>query len=195
MKKLLILFIIPFSFLLANGTDENIETESSINYNPFNPSASQSKVYYGGNVGFRFWNNYFYLGVYPLVGYKITPKFSVGGKLGYAYISDSRYDPSFNSSNYGGSIFTRYRIIPQIYAHAEYVYFSYEGITSYNAVSNSYNTERVWVPFLLLGGGFSQMVGPNVWVFAEVLFDVINDPNSPYKSGDPFVSFGAGVGF
>jgi hypothetical protein len=39
------------------------------------------------------------------------------------------------------------------------------------------------------------MVSPGVWVFAEVLFDVINDPNSPYKSGDPFVSFGAGVGF
>ena len=195
MKKLLMLIIIPFSFLLAGERGESIETESSTNYNPFNPAASQSKVYYGGNVGFRFWNNYFYLGVYPLVGYKITPKFSVGGKLGYAYISDSRYDPSFNSSNYGGSVFTRYRIIPQIYAQAEFVYFSYEGITSYNAVSNSYNTERVWVPFLLLGGGVSQMVGPNVWVFAEVLFDVINDPNSPYKSGDPFVSFGAGVGF
>jgi hypothetical protein len=104
-------------------------------------------------------------------------------------------DPSLNSSNYGGSIFARYRIIPQIYAHAEYVYFSYEQISSINFSGNSYNTERVWVPFLLLGGGVSQMVSPGVWVFAEVLFDVINDPNSPYKSGDPFVSFGVGVGF
>jgi hypothetical protein len=194
MKKVLLLIILPISFLLAEGGIENSEKESSSIYNPFKPPAAQSKVYYGGNVGFRFWNNYFYLGVYPLVGYKVTPKFSVGGKLGYAYISDSRYDPTFNTSNYGGSVFTRYRIIPQIYLHGEFMYFSYERVTSFNA-NNTYNTERFWVPFLLLGGGVSQMVSPGVWVFAEVLFDVINDPNSPYKSGDPFVSFGVGVGF
>ncbi|MBT8378677.1 MAG: hypothetical protein KJN64_05575 [Ignavibacteria bacterium] len=195
MKKLALLLLLPISFVFAEGNFENIKNETKYVYNPFEPVTAQSKVYYGGNVGFRFWNNYFYLGVFPLVGYKVTPKFSVGGKIGYAYISDSRYNPSFNSSNYGGSIFTRYRIIPQIYVHAEYMYFSYERITSLNVSGNSYNTDRFWVPFLLLGGGFSQMVGPNVWVFAEVLFDVINDPNSPYKSGDPFVSFGAGVGF
>ena len=141
MNKLLMLIIVPFSFLLANGTGESLDSETTTNYNPLNPSAYQSKVYYGGNVGFRFWNDYFYLGVYPLVGYKITPRFSVGGKIGYAYISDSRYDPTFNSSNYGGSVFTRYRIIPQIYAHAEYVYFSYERIAPNNVVNNSYNTE------------------------------------------------------
>ncbi|MBT8379605.1 MAG: hypothetical protein KJN64_10255 [Ignavibacteria bacterium] len=195
MKKLMLLVLIPFGFLLAEGGIENSEKESSPIYNPFKPPAAQSKVYYGGNVGFRFWNNYFYLGVYPLVGYKVTPKFSVGGKLGYAYISDSRYDPTFNTSNYGGSIFTRYRIVPQIYLHGEFMYFSYERISSFNVANNSYNTERVWVPFILLGGGYSQMVSPNVWVFVEVLFDVLQDSNSPYKNWDPFVSFGVGAGF
>ena len=48
---------------------------------------------------------------------------------------------------------------------------------------------------MLLGGGFSQNIGPNTWAFVEVLFDVINDDNSPYESGDPFISFGIGVGF
>jgi hypothetical protein len=195
MKKLLILVLIPFSFLLAEGGIENSENGSSPIYNPFKPSLAKSKVYYGGNVGFRFWNNYFYLGIYPLVGYKVTPKFSVGGKIGYAYISDSRYDPTFNTSNYGGSIFTRYRVVPQIYLHGEFMYFSYERIASLNVANNSYNTERVWVPFILLGGGFSQMVSPGVWVFAEVLFDVLQDSNSPYEKWDPFFSFGVGAGF
>jgi hypothetical protein len=197
MKKLLLLMIIPFSLLFAEDVFENSEKENSNIYNPFKPSSSQSKVYYGGNIGFNFWNNYFYLGIYPLVGYKITPKFSVGGKIGYAYISDDRYEPfpALKTSNYGGSLFTRYRVIPQFYLHAEFAYWSYEGISSFNSSNNTYNTERYWVPYLFLGGGFSQNVGPNVWVFVEVLFDVLNDPNSPYEKWDPFVSFGVGAGF
>jgi hypothetical protein len=118
----------------------------------------------------------------------------VVGTIGYAYISDSRVDSSFNTRNCRGSIFTLYKIIPRLFGHAEYVYFSYERITSYNAASNSYNTDRVRVPFLL-GSGLSKMISPNVWEFAEVLFDVLSDPNSSYNSGDPFVSFSAGVGF
>lgn len=195
MNKLLLILIFPFSLLLADGIVEQSESENSTAISPFNPASSNSDVYYGGNVGLRFWNNYFYLGIYPMIGYKITPKFSIGGKIGYAYISDRRYSPTFNSHNYGGSVFLRYRVVPQFYTHAEFLYFSYEGITTYNISTNTFNTNRVWVPFLLLGGGYSQMISPNVWIFAEVLFDVINDPNSPYKSGDPFVSFGAGVGF
>ena len=117
-----------------------------------------------------------------MVGYKITPQFSVGAKVGYSYINYKDID--FDTHNYGGSVFTRYRIIPQIYLHGEFVYFSYDRILG-----------REWVPFLLLGGGFSQQISPNVWAYAEILFDVINDDNSPYKSGEPFVSVGVGVGF
>ena len=194
MKKILVLILLPFCFLLADDKGESLDKETKAIYNPFKPPAAQSKVYYGGNVGLSFWNDYFYLGVFPLVGYKVTPKFSVGAKIGYAYISDRRYDPTFNSSNYGGSVFTRYRVIPQFYLHGEFVYFSYER-QNVNPISLNLEKERVWVPFILLGGGFSQMISPNVWVFAEVLFDVLQDSNSPYKKWDPFISFGVGAGF
>ncbi len=192
---LLVLFLtgILFSSLYA---EENTLTKSTTSSSPTTqPPSAESKWYYGGNIGFNFWNDYFYLGVYPLVGYKVTPKLSLGAKIGYAYISDDRYEPfaALKTSNYGGSIFSRYRIIPQLYAHAEFAYWSYEN--AINFTTEGYDTERVWVPYLLLGGGYSQNIGPNVWLFAEVLFDVINDENSPYESGEPFISFGAGVGF
>jgi len=182
MKKFLILLIVLFSSTAIFSIGSETEEDSNAVYNPFKPNPQQSRWYYGGNVGFNFWNDYFYLTVQPWVGYKVTPKFSVGGKLGYTYYS--RNNPDFSSHNYGGSLFTRYRIIPQIYLHGEFVYFSYDWVGGRN-----------WVPFLLLGGGFSQMLSPNVWAFVEVLFDVINDENSPYKKWDPFVSFGVGVGF
>ena len=198
MKHSLLALIFTFSSFSITQAIDSVKAEEEIKAEiPQNAPTAESRWYYGGNIGFSFWNDYFYLGVYPLVGYKVTPKLSLGAKIGYAYISDDRYEPfpALKTSNYGGSIFSRYRIIPQLYAHAEFAYWSYENIRSFNTLENTYNTERFWVPYLLLGGGFSQNVGPNVWLFAEVLFDVINDENSPYESGDPFISFGAGVGF
>jgi hypothetical protein len=194
---LFVLLLTAFLFSSIYAEENTITKSTTSSTQATQPPIAESKWYYGGNIGFSFWNDYFYLGVYPLVGYKVTPKLSLGAKIGYAYISDDRYEPfpALNTSNYGASIFSRYRIVPQLYAHAEFAYWSYENISSFSTVNNTYNTERYWVPYLLLGGGYSQNIGPNVWLFAEVLFDVINDENSPYESGEPFISFGAGVGF
>ena len=189
-KLLLILIIIPIGFTFASNPWDKIATETNDSVKTEQTRPTQSRWYYGGNIGLSFWNNYTYLGIFPLVGYKVSPKFSVGGKLGYAYYSQNNSD--FSSHNYGGSIFTRYRVVPQFYLHGEFAYWSYERQTFVNLQSG---TERVWVPFLFLGGGFAQMVSPNVWVFVEVLFDVIQDEKSPYGDWDPFVSFGVGVGF
>ena len=43
--------------------------------------------------------------------------------------------------------------------------------------------------------GFVQPIGRNTVAYAEVLFDVLQDEKSPYKSGEPFFSIGVGVGF
>ena len=189
--KLIILFLLIYINVSAQQDTTIVNEEPKPKTS--NDEYSQSRWYYGGNVGFSFWNNYFYVSIEPLIAYKITPQFSVGGKIGYAYSSDSSVDPSFNTSSYGGSIFSRYRIIPQFYLHGEFAYVSYENV--YLKPLGNYTTERNWVPFLLLGGGFSQLISKNVWAYAEVLFDVINDSNSPYEAGDPFISLGVGVGF
>lgn len=188
-----VLFIFS-SFTFAQTADSTKTTEQKKSNTSQNNSSGVSKWYYGGSVSFGFSSNYFSIGVQPVVGYKVTPQFSLGGKVGYTYWSNSSVDPTFNSSNYGGSVFSRYRFIPQLYAHAEFAYWSFEN-AYYVPNSNDYLTEREWVPFLLLGGGYSQMISPNVWAYAEVLFDVLNDTNSPYEEWDPFISFGVGVGF
>jgi hypothetical protein len=193
MKNILLLVLLTglVSYAQTNDPDSTKPSQPPQEVQQSQPS----KWYYGGTVGFNFWGDYFYLSVNPLVGYQVSPKFSVGGKLQYAYINDQRYDPlELTSHNYGASIFTRYRPIYQIYLHAEFAYASYENYTIY---ANPYRaeSERNWVPFLLLGGGFVQHIGPNASVYAEVLFDVIQDENSPYEDWDPIISIGAGVGF
>ena len=195
MKFFVVVILFAFTSLLTAQEKDTTKVTEEPKPTTTKSETSVSRWYYGGEIGFAFWSNYFSIGIEPVIGYKITPQFSVGGKIGYTYISDNRYEPlpALNTSNYGGSIFSRYRIIPQLYAHAEFAYWSYENVI--NLTDDGYDTERFWVPYLLLGGGFSQMISPNVWAYAEVLFDVINDSNSPYDEWDPFISVGVGVGF
>lgn len=146
----------------------------------------ESRVYYGGSVIVSF-GDVNRIGIYPMIAYKFTPKLSLGAEVGYEWLKYDNFDETAN--NYGGSIFTRYRLIPRLYAHAEYQMVNYEIFTS------TTTSERDWVPFLLVGGGFAQPMGRNAWTYVEVLFDVLNDDNSPYEDGEPFISIGVGVGF
>jgi hypothetical protein len=57
------------------------------------------------------------------------------------------------------------------------------------------SSTREWVPFLYLGGGYSKKMSRNSWLMAQVLFDVLQDENSPYQAGSPFFSVGIGFGF
>uniref|UniRef100_UPI003216A089 hypothetical protein n=1 Tax=uncultured Draconibacterium sp. TaxID=1573823 RepID=UPI003216A089 len=148
----------------------------------------KSKLYYGGYLNLSI-GSYTVIGATPLVGYKLTREFSVGGQLSYEYVKDKRYSTDYETSNYGVSIFSRYRVVPQFYVHAEFSEMNYK-LYSYTG-----GRERVWVPFLWLGGGYSQPVTENTWLNAQVLFDVINDENSPFPRWEPYYSIGFGVGF
>ncbi len=154
--------------------------------------AEPSNVFYGGQIGLNF-GDYFRINIAPLVGWILNPKSSVGVKVGYEYINDKRYDPSIIYHNYGGSVFYRYRIIPQVYAHAEFAYASYQ----FSVATDNFGTiksEREWIPFLLLGAGYVQPISPRTSLFIEVLFDVLQNEKSPYDKWDPWVSIGVGVG-
>ena len=178
MKKS-ILLILLVSFSVLSGQQNSVKTTSS-------------KIYYGGGIGFNFLGDYFRISVEPMIGYKITPKFSAGVKLMYEYIKYSTTaETKYN--NFGGSIFSRYRVIPQFYIHVEYAYYSYQ--YSAKIFGSNYESERSWVPFLLLGGGYSQQIGRNSWIYAQALWDVINDDKSPYSASEPWISVGIGIGF
>jgi len=146
----------------------------------------RDRIYFGGSVIVSF-GDVTRIGVYPMIAYKFTPKLSLGAEVGYEWLKYDNFDQSGN--NWGASIFSNYRIIPKIYAHAEYQMVNYEIFTSPTT------SRRDWVPFLLVGGGLSSRMGPNTWGYIEVLFDVLDDENSPYDSGEPIISAGVGVGF
>ncbi len=173
--------------LIVKNTQDTIVVKKDSN--TVKQPVKESKFYYGGFLNLTF-GSYTAIGIEPLVGYKITSKLSAGTIVTYEYISDNTNTGyTYKSSNFGASIFTRYRVIPQAYFHVEFSEMNYN---SHN--SNGYNT-NYWVPFLFLGPGFSQQISQNSWMNTQILFDVIQNENSPYGHGVPFYSIGFGIGF
>ena len=121
-----------------------------------------------------------------MVGYKLTPRVSGGVEVGYEWVN---YGNNQSTHNYGGGVFGRMRVGRNLYAHAEYQSINYEIFNSFNSSS------REWVPALLLGGGYVRSLAGRASVYAEVLFDVLQDDNSPYSDWEPIVNFGVAVGF
>ena len=191
MKRTILFFALVFAAVSFAQQD----TTTAVSPNQFQDFGTpkkypkQNKVYYGGGVGVSFTSSYFSVSLRPMVGYKLTPKFSLGLEVMYEYVKDSRYVKTYNYSNYGGSLFARYRVIPALYVHAEYAMYNYEYRTAYNG------GEREWVPFLLLGAGYVQRMGRNTYAYAQDLWDVLQDNRSPYNAGEPWITFGVSTGF
>lgn len=173
-----LLFLLAISITQAQDTIQKQKPKTPL----------KDKIYFGGGIGVSF-GNYTRIAVYPMIGYKFTPKLSAGVEVGYEYISDSRYSSTYNTSNYGFSVFSRYRVIPQLYTHVEYSMINYE--LYYTDQSKS----REWVPFLYLGAGYSQQLASGVTAYAQIKFDVLQDEKSPYKDWEPFYTFGISVNF
>jgi hypothetical protein len=190
MRRFILVF---FALMLLSGTvlaqqPDSISYQAPETPPPAKSSSGPSKIYYGGTLGFSF-GDYARFSIAPLVGYRLAKMWSVGVKGVYEYIKDKRYAEEITSHNYGGSLFARFRPHRQFYLHGEYAYMSYEWQTA------NLTSERDWVPFLLLGGGYVQPISPRASVFVEVLFDVLNDDGSPYEEWNPWISIGVAAGF
>ena len=201
MKKIisafLVLFIAGAFHAIAEDAASSITDTDGVNTQPVAKETTiaegkskgniKDKIFYGGYINLSF-GSYKVIGIEPMLGYKLTPKFSTGVKLQYNYIQDDRYAKSYTTSTYGGSIFGRYLVTPTFYAQAEAATYNYE----FFKLGGS---DRDWVPFLLLGGGYIQPLGERTWLNVQILFDVMQDDKSPYDDWQPFFSIGVGAGF
>ena len=143
------------------------------------------KIYTGGNFGLAINSNFTSLIFEPLVGYKIIDKIYVGGK--FTYIHTRYYSfKNYKYNDFGGSIYTQLYPVPFTFFHFEPAFMNYQ--------IRADNSEREVIPFIWIGGGFRRTVAKNAWVTAQVLFDVYNHPDSPYKKGQPVISVGVGFG-
>lgn len=147
----------------------------------------KDKIYTGGNLGLTF-GTYTNIMVSPMIGARLNEKVYAGLGLEYQYTKDKRREPAFTYNQFGARLFSQYNVIPQLFAHVEFAGFSME---TYNL---KLEKERNFVPFVFVGGGYRQMISQRSFVSFRILFDVLQNTNSPYKAWEPIYSIGFGVG-
>lgn len=150
----------------------------------------KDRLWFGGGIGLNF-GSVTAVQIDPLVGVYLDDKrkLSTGLGLSYYYVKYNvpGFDASFNG--YGYRVFTRYRVIEQAYLHAEFYHLNIE---RYN-----FNDQlvRIWVPHLLVGGGYREPIGDRASFYLQILWEVLQDRNSVYRGQGPIISGGIGIGF
>jgi len=126
----------------------------------------KDRLYVGGGMGLNggtnsYGNRYFYIGLYPIIGYMVTNQFSVGTSLSWQHYSY----PDFNRSldQYGFSPFVRHNF-GQMFLYSEFMILN--SPTLDNLQRRTYNR---W----LIGAGFTQPVGKRGAVNVMGLYDVL----------------------
>lgn len=152
------------------------------------------------------------VGVTPILGYRITDDFSAGIGFGYQYLRVKDYfsvitnpDPKveelrpLNMHFYSPSVWARYIVWNNIFAHVEYE----QNISSYKEHTNDFTqfppppitvNRTISVPCLLVGGGLRQPVGVRSSFVFMVLYDVLQNEYSPYRNTIA-IRFGFNYGF
>ncbi len=130
---------------------------------------------FGGNMGLNF-GNVTSISVSPMIGYKVTDRFTPGIGLTYNYI---RFNyPGYQSEAihiYGGSIWARYALFENIFLHGEYEALNGEWDPY---VRPDY---RYYLNSVLVGGGYRQNFG-NFASYVLLLYNLTYSTDSPYPS-------------
>lgn len=155
--------------------------------------AFADRLWYGGGIGLSF-GTFTAIQLDPMVAYKIDreERLSVGIGGSYWYFRDNRFTTPYDFNAYGYRTFSRYRFIEQAFAHVEFLHMNVEA-NRFGPFSEI--APRIWVPHLLVGGGYVQSAGGRGTIFIQVLFDVWQDPNSIYFNRGPILGGGFGIGF
>lgn len=138
----------------------------------------KERIYTGGNFGFNISNGLLYAEIAPMLGYKLNEKLSVGLSAKYLYWGPTnRSSPFVSFKYYGGGFFGRYKITSSIIGLVEYELLN---VPNLNPNSNSYG-ERTYSNVLLAGPGYLNQITDNLNLQLFLLYDAIDDPNSPYR--------------
>lgn len=177
---ILLTFVLSLSIHAQINTDNLTERKE-------NKASFKSKLFFGGSFGLQFGNTTL-VELSPLIGYNITPKFGVGISPTYKYYSVKNYYTlgKMETNVWGGSIFARYMVFRNVFAHAEYEPLFYK------TTAPGYETTREQFNSFLVGGGFQQSIGRNAGLYVMVLWNLNDTYNSPYTN--PIFRIGFNVG-
>lgn len=134
----------------------------------YDDSKLSDRLYFGGGLGMNggtdpYAGRYFFIGVYPVIGYMVNSQFSVGTSITYQYYSYS--DIGQEIHQYGVAPFARYNF-GQLFLYTEYMMLSTP--TYYGPSQPRKTFDR-----FLIGVGFSQPLGGRAALNVMGMYDMI----------------------
>jgi hypothetical protein len=136
----------------------------------------KERLVFGGGATLNFSNIQTAVGISPMVGYRVTDRYIAGIGLSYLYLSGRDY----KANNYAASIFNRFSVTEELFLHAEMEYGTSQVTLESLLGDQKYSVEY---PAFLVGGGYRQSGGSGIGLSITVLYDVLQDRNSPYQQG------------
>ncbi len=148
------------------------------------------RIVFGGGLGLQF-GTLTFIDISPVIGYRLTPKLETGIGLTYKYYrykdfyQDQTTGQKFDlkSHMYGGSVYSRYHILENIFAHVEFerLRYSFEDITNVGGQIVR-NPTHTYINSLFVGGGLRQRITANSYFFILALWNLTEQEYTPYNN-------------
>lgn len=135
----------------------------------------RDRIFTGGGMGLSFSQNFDFISVSPLIGYRLSQKAAAGTSIIFRYTNYKYVTPNVSTTDYGLSPFLRYQFYGPLFLHAEYEYLNTQYI--------DFNGEKVRKDFssFMAGGGFFQPIGRHSGFFMMALYNFsYRSPSNPY---------------
>lgn len=168
--------------------DKKAKQDEAINKKSSSDKANDiaSKIFMGAKFGLAINSNNTTMILEPFLGYMMSERVHFGTKFSYRHSRNYTVEKQ-TYNDYGGSVFARFYALPFLYFHIEPAFLNYQVLSD--------NSVRETVPFLWVGNGIRRKTSKTSWVSLEVLMDIYNHKNSPYRKWQPFFTVGAGFSF
>jgi hypothetical protein len=141
----------------------------------------------GGGIGVAFGGDSDYVSVEPVLGYRVTEKLTVGGRVILRYRRDKRFDDELTTTDYGAALFTRYLVTDLVFVQGEYEYLNYE----FRSLDGQ---DREGYDSLFAGAGLMVPIGRQARFFVSGLYNLLYDEDDRGPYAEPWV-LRTGVGF
>jgi len=175
MKKIVLLFSVTIFSISVFAQQSEPEEERVSGF-------QKEKLFTGGDLTLAFYTGGSTLGVSPYLGYSLTKWLDAAASLNFVYQGQKDiYGYKYRQTNLGPGAFVRiFFPVNFLYlAQYEHNFINYKIIEPGTGNSSKYKAD---VNSVLLGAGYSsgRSEGNNSYYYLSVMFDVAQQPNSPY---------------
>lgn len=167
-------------------SDERTRDITGIDNRSLEEKSFKERLTLGGAAALNFGNNTL-IGASPQVGYRINDNLLAGIGGSYYFQRFKLNSGNVDQQIFGGSVFVRRRLLTKIFAHVE--------LESVSVPSGLfiYPEQREWTSMFWVGAGYYQGLSDRLGAGFTLLYDVSENPASPYSN--PTYRGGLAFGF